>query len=91
MPVLNRVYEKRLKPYKAVGYTVARPSAAEDARAHLRSLKLNTSRFERRSFLRKREVAESKASKAMLAASILFRVVSAPVIRASRSKQGSLK
>jgi len=36
VPVLNRMYEKRLKAYKAVGYTVARPSAAEDAQADLR-------------------------------------------------------
>ena len=28
VPVLNRMYEKRLKAYKAVGYTVARPSGA---------------------------------------------------------------
>ena len=36
VPVLNRMYEKRLKAYKAIGYTVARPSAAEDAQADLR-------------------------------------------------------
>ncbi len=36
VPVLNRMYEKRLKAYKAVGYTVARPSAVEDAQADLR-------------------------------------------------------
>jgi superfamily II DNA or RNA helicase len=36
VPVLNRMYEKRLKAYKAVGYTVARPSAAEGAQADLR-------------------------------------------------------
>ena len=36
VPVLNRMYEKRLQAYKAIGYTVARPSAAEDAQADLR-------------------------------------------------------
>src|SRR5947207_7163339 len=36
VPVLNRMYEKRLKTYKAVGYTVARPSGEQDAQADLR-------------------------------------------------------
>jgi superfamily II DNA or RNA helicase len=36
VPVLNRMYEKRLKAYKAVGYTVSRPSIAEDVQADLR-------------------------------------------------------
>jgi superfamily II DNA or RNA helicase len=36
VPVLNRMYEKRLKAYKAVGYTVARPSGEQDAQADLR-------------------------------------------------------
>ncbi len=35
-PVLNRMYEKRLKAYKAVGYTVARPSGEQEAQADLR-------------------------------------------------------
>jgi len=36
VPVLNRMYEKRLKAYKAVGYTVARPAGEEEAQADLR-------------------------------------------------------
>jgi len=36
VPVLNRMYEKRLKAYKAVGYTVARPSGEQEAQADLR-------------------------------------------------------
>jgi superfamily II DNA or RNA helicase len=36
VPVLNRMYEKRLKAYKTVGYTMARPKGAEDAQADLR-------------------------------------------------------
>jgi len=35
VPVLNRMYEKRLKAYKAIGYTVARPSDEQDAQADL--------------------------------------------------------
>ena len=33
VPVLNRMYEKRLKAYKAAGYTVARHSGEQDAQA----------------------------------------------------------
>src|SRR6202165_1941207 len=36
VPVLNRMYEKRLKAYKAVGYTVTRPSGEQEAQADLR-------------------------------------------------------
>ncbi|MCM3900141.1 MAG: DUF3883 domain-containing protein [Pyrinomonadaceae bacterium] len=36
VPVLNRMYEKRLKAYKAVGYTVARPFGEEEFQADLR-------------------------------------------------------
>jgi superfamily II DNA or RNA helicase len=36
VPVLNRMYEKRLKAYKAVGYTVARPSGEQEAQTDLR-------------------------------------------------------
>ena len=36
VPVLNRMYDKRLKAYKAVGYTVAQPSAEKDAQGDLR-------------------------------------------------------
>ncbi|HYN25796.1 MAG TPA: DEAD/DEAH box helicase family protein [Pyrinomonadaceae bacterium] len=36
VPVLNRMYEKRLKAYKAVGYTVARPSDEQEAQADLK-------------------------------------------------------
>ncbi len=36
VPVLNRMYEKRLKAYEAVGYNVARPSGEPDAQADLR-------------------------------------------------------
>jgi Protein NO VEIN, C-terminal len=36
VPVLNRMYDRRLKGYKAVGYEVARPSDAEDPQADLR-------------------------------------------------------
>src|SRR6266567_120037 len=36
VPVLNRMYDRRLKEYKAVGYTVAQPSAEQDAQADLR-------------------------------------------------------
>jgi superfamily II DNA or RNA helicase len=35
-PVLNRMYEKRLKAYKAVGYSVVRPSNGPEAQADLR-------------------------------------------------------
>jgi Protein NO VEIN, C-terminal len=35
VPVLNRMYEKRLKAYKAVGYTMTRPGA-DEAQADLR-------------------------------------------------------
>src|SRR5438876_11794346 len=31
VPVLNRMYEKRLRAYKAVGYTVAQPSGEQEA------------------------------------------------------------
>jgi superfamily II DNA or RNA helicase len=36
IPVLHRMYDRRLKGYKAVGYTVARLSDAEDPQADLR-------------------------------------------------------
>jgi len=36
VPMLNRMYEKRLKAYKVVGYTVARPSGEQEAQADLR-------------------------------------------------------
>src|SRR5258708_7481384 len=36
VPVLNRMYEKRLKAYKAVGYTVTRPSGEQEAQVDLR-------------------------------------------------------
>jgi superfamily II DNA or RNA helicase len=36
VPVLNRMYEKRIKGYEAVGYTVARPSDEPEAQADLR-------------------------------------------------------
>lgn len=36
VPVLNRMYERRLKAYKAVGYTVTRPSGEQEAQADLR-------------------------------------------------------
>ena len=36
VPVLNRMYEKRIKAYEAVGYTVAWPSAQPEAQADLR-------------------------------------------------------
>src|SRR5712691_3765730 len=36
VPVLSRMYEKRLKAYKVVGYTVARPSGEQEAQADLR-------------------------------------------------------
>lgn len=36
VPVLNRMYEKRVKGYKAVGYTITRPFDAEEAQADLR-------------------------------------------------------
>jgi superfamily II DNA or RNA helicase len=36
VPVLNRMSEKRLKAYKAIGYTVAPPSGEQDAQADLR-------------------------------------------------------
>jgi len=36
VPVLNRMYEKRLKAYKAVGYTVARPPGELDEQADLK-------------------------------------------------------
>lgn len=40
VPVLNRMYEKRLKAYKAVGYRVAPPRGAEDVQADLRFAKI---------------------------------------------------
>jgi hypothetical protein len=36
VPVLNRMYDRRMKGYKAVGYTVTRPSDAEDSHADLK-------------------------------------------------------
>ena len=36
VPMLNRMYEKRLKGYKAVGYTVIRPYDGQEAQADLR-------------------------------------------------------
>lgn len=36
VPVLNRMYEKRIKAYEAVGYTVAWPSAQSEAQTDLR-------------------------------------------------------
>jgi superfamily II DNA or RNA helicase len=36
VPVLNRMYEKRLKAYKAIGYTVAGSSGEQDAQVDLR-------------------------------------------------------
>jgi superfamily II DNA or RNA helicase len=36
VPVLNRMYEKRLKAYKAVGYCLARHPAESDTQAHLK-------------------------------------------------------
>ena len=36
VPVLNRMYDKRLKAYKAVGYTVLHPSAEQNAQCDLR-------------------------------------------------------
>src|SRR3990172_11130805 len=36
VPGLNRMYEKRWKAYKAVGYTVTRPSGEQEAQADLR-------------------------------------------------------
>ncbi len=36
VPVLNRMYEKRLKAYKAVGYTVVQPFAEQDAQCDLK-------------------------------------------------------
>jgi superfamily II DNA or RNA helicase len=36
VPVLNRMYDRRLKGYKAVGYTVTRPFDSEEAQADLR-------------------------------------------------------
>jgi hypothetical protein len=36
VPVLNRMYEKRVKAYEAVGYSVARPSGESEAQADLR-------------------------------------------------------
>ena len=36
VPVLNRMYEKRVKAYEAVGYSVARPSGEPEAQADLR-------------------------------------------------------
>ena len=36
MPVLNRMHERRLKAYEAVGYNVARPSGELEAQADLR-------------------------------------------------------
>lgn len=36
VPVLNRMYKRRIKGYEAVGYTVARPSGESEAQADLR-------------------------------------------------------
>jgi superfamily II DNA or RNA helicase len=36
VPVLNRMYEKRVRAYKAVGYTMVRPSGEQEAQADLR-------------------------------------------------------
>ena len=36
VPVLNRMYEKRLKAYTAIGYTIAKPSRDQDTQADLR-------------------------------------------------------
>ena len=36
VPVLNRMYERRLRAYKAVGYTVTRPSGEQESQADLR-------------------------------------------------------
>jgi superfamily II DNA or RNA helicase len=36
VPVLHRMYDRRLKGYKAVGYTLVRPSDAEDPQADLK-------------------------------------------------------
>jgi superfamily II DNA or RNA helicase len=36
VPMLSRMYDRRLKGYKAVGYTVARPSDAEDPQGDLK-------------------------------------------------------
>ena len=36
VPVLNRMYEKRVRAYKEVGYTVARPSGEQEAQADLK-------------------------------------------------------
>lgn len=36
VPVLNRMYEKRIKAYEAVGYTVAWPPAQSEAQTDLR-------------------------------------------------------
>ncbi|MBA2525373.1 MAG: DUF3883 domain-containing protein [Pyrinomonadaceae bacterium] len=36
VPVLNRMYEKRVRAYGAVGYTVARPSGEAEAQVNLR-------------------------------------------------------
>jgi superfamily II DNA or RNA helicase len=36
VPVLNRMYERRVKAYEAVGYSVARPSGEPEAQADLR-------------------------------------------------------
>jgi hypothetical protein len=36
VPVLNRMYEKRVKAYEAVGYSVARPSGEPEDQADLR-------------------------------------------------------
>lgn len=36
VPVLNRMYDRRLKGYKTVGYTVTRPFDSEEAQADLR-------------------------------------------------------
>ena len=36
VPVLNRMYEKRLRAYKAVGYTLARPVGEQEAQANLK-------------------------------------------------------
>ncbi len=36
VPVLNRMYEKRLKAYKAVGYAVVQPSTEQEAQSDLK-------------------------------------------------------
>ena len=91
VPVLNRMYEKRLKAYKAIGYTVARPSGEQDAQADLRFAEIEhiavraAIAFEEARGCRVESVESDTRG---------FDLVSrrfAPMIRASRSKQGSSK